>query len=159
VSRIEDRFWSKVEVRQAGECWPWQRATDQHGYGNFWVPAGELGLTRGRVIKAHRVAFLLTHGRWPTPNALHGCDEPSCCNAGNPEHVHEGDHSMNMQERFQRGRWMEAGEANPRASLTNDQAAEIRLRYAAGGVLQRELAVEFGVSRQAIGFIVNGKTY
>ena len=157
--KLEDRFWSGVDHRGYDECWPWRRGTNQYGYGNFQALAGELGLTRNRMLKAHRVAFRLVHGRWPEPHGLHGCDNPGCCNAVNPEHVHEGDHSANMRERAQRQRWNQAGQLNSRAKLTTAQIAEIRERYATSGITQTALAAEYEVSRQAIGFIVHERTY
>jgi hypothetical protein len=45
------------------------------------------------------------------------------------------------------------------AKLTWEQVAEIRSRYAAGGVLQRELAKEYGVSTANICLIVTGKLW
>jgi len=51
------------------------------------------------------------------------------------------------------------GERNPKAKLTWDQVREIRLRYAAGGIRQIDLAREFGVSQPTIGSIVQGDTW
>lgn len=52
-----------------------------------------------------------------------------------------------------------SGELNHRSALTNDQAQEIRRRYAAGGVRQVDLALEFGVRQAAISRIVRGVSY
>lgn len=43
--------------------------------------------------------------------------------------------------------------------LTEDDVREIRRRYAEGGVLQRELAREFEVSKQLISKIVNRQVW
>jgi len=155
---VEERFWRAVDRKGPDECWPWLHGTNQRGYGNFSVAAGELDLTRRRMLKAHRVAFYLTHGRWPVPEALHGCDNPQCCNALSLAHVHEGSHSLNMRERAERS-WIPAGELNSRARLTAQQVALIRLRYEAGDITQAALAAEFGMSRQAIGHLIAGRTW
>jgi hypothetical protein len=47
------RFWSKVDVRSAGECWPWMASCSEKGYGRF---EGE---------RAHRVAYTLVKGPIP----------------------------------------------------------------------------------------------
>lgn len=46
------------------------------------------------------------------------------------------------------------GEQNGQAKTTADGVRQIRARYAAGGILQRELAVEYGMSREQISAII-----
>jgi DNA-binding XRE family transcriptional regulator len=48
------------------------------------------------------------------------------------------------------------GESSPVAKLTEAQITEIRARYAAGGICQRDLASELGVSRGNISVITRG---
>lgn len=166
-----DRFWPHVERRGYDECWPWTGATARSRggllYGKFGVRAGELGLA-GRADgkppstqAAHRVAFHLVHGRWPVPQGLHGCDFPLCCNAENPEHVHEGTAAQNTAEMFLRGRGclppVQVGADAHRAKLTDEQALEIIARYRAGGVSQAALGAEYGVAQYSISYIVRGK--
>ncbi len=74
------RFWSKVDVREAGECWEWLACKTEDGYGRFWIDP--------RLWQAHRVAWVLTYG--PIPEGLHcchHCDNTSCCN---PYHLFLG---------------------------------------------------------------------
>lgn len=159
---VEDRFWSRVDRRGDDECWPWLWGCGDKGYGKFFVKAGELGLDRDGNQAAHRVAFFLIQGHWPDPFGLHGCDNPPCCNAVNPEHVHEGDASMNMREIFIRDRQgphRRSGETHCRAKFTNQQVRDIRARYAAGGVRFIEIAAEYGVSGRAISLIVHRQRY
>jgi hypothetical protein len=47
-----------------------------------------------------------------------------------------------------------AGEQNSSAKLTEGQVKEIRERYAAGGIFQRELAAEYGVSQTNVSRIL-----
>lgn len=51
------------------------------------------------------------------------------------------------------------GARNPQARLNYEAVSDIRSRYAAGGVLQRELAAEFGVDQATIGRVVRGELW
>lgn len=44
------------------------------------------------------------------------------------------------------------------AKLTPEQVEEIRSRYAAGGILQRDLAAEYGVSKCTVLMVINGQS-
>ncbi len=150
-----DRFWDKVQRRGPDECWPWLAAKDEDGYGVFGMKVDG----RHYNLKAHRVAFFFTHGYWPTPMGLHGCDNPPCCNAENPLHVHEGTGSQNNREKFARSRQAShqgPGELNANARLTWAEAGLIRAFYAGGGITQNQIAAEFGISQAAVSHIVRG---
>lgn len=146
-------------MRGPDECWPWKGAL-RRGYGTFKLGIGDLESERRRDVYAHRTAFRLVHGRWPDPEALHGCDNPPCCNAVNPEHIHEGDVQRNVDERMERGRFVGAahGAGNHNARLSAEQSDEIR-RRAAAGEFQADLAAEFGVSRITVSRHVRGLRY
>lgn len=108
--------------------------------------------------RSHRVAWELTHGPIPDSlHVLHRCDNPPCCR---PAHLFLGTHVVNMADRSSKNRAsreiVHRGESTPSHVLTDAQVAEIRERYAAGGVYQSELAAEFGVGRGHIGRIVRG---
>lgn len=51
------------------------------------------------------------------------------------------------------------GSSHPLAALTEEKVREIRRRYAAGGVTQGELALEYGVDRTNISNVVRRKTW
>lgn len=155
---VAERFWVQVDHRGYDECWPWLGAT-RKGYGSFKLSIGDFGSEKRRDVFAHRVAFFLVHGHWPEPQGLHGCDNPLCCNAENPEHIHEGTPALNMQEKYERGRAVHpAGERSARAVLTDEQADAIRVRCRSG-VAQRSVAAEFGVSQITVSRIVRGLRY
>jgi hypothetical protein len=61
------------------------------------------------------------------------------------------------QGRLQRDYWI--GRRSPNAKLTDEQAAEIRAAYAAGGVSWAELGRRYGICKKSIGRIVNGVSY
>lgn len=166
------RFWAAVPDGD-NECWEWMKGRDLNGYGRMKVGS--------RTVKTHRVSWALHFGIIPPGMfVLHRCDNPPCCN---PQHLFLGSTADNARDASSKGRlaagdrhWMRqqpervagsnsvgarsahdrSGSANGRAKLTAEQVAIIRTRYAAGGVTQRELAAEFGVTRPMIGYIVRG---
>lgn len=118
------------------------------GYGTIYVSAETLGRERPGQRGAHRVAFYLVRGYWPTA-ALHGCDFKLCCNAENQAHIHDGTLALNNQEMRERGRQVVWG----KTPLTAEQRAEIATRYAGGDFRLADLAPEYGVSLGRIGAI------
>jgi hypothetical protein len=150
--RIE-AFWSKVD-RTGGDdaCWEWMASKKADGYGWFrWE--------RGMRL-AHRVACHLTYGDIPDGlHVCHACDNPACCN---PAHLWLGTNAENVKDKMRKGRHKngdQRGEKHSRAKLTWSQVREIRRRYAAGGIMQKELAKEFNVGHAAISDIVNYKKW
>jgi len=163
----EARFWSKVD-RSGGPdaCWNWQGGTNERGYGRFSIG--------GVHLYAHRVSWVIANG--PMPDGLDAChdcpdgDNPSCVN---PAHLWSGTDTDNAIDRHAKGRTVSGqqhgaytmpgrvlrGEAHGRAKITEEQAREIRERYAKGGVLQRELGAEFGISQVQVGYIVRGVSW
>jgi predicted XRE-type DNA-binding protein len=66
----------------------------------------------------------------------------------------------NNRDRDERGRCRAAGgkgEKNGAAKLKDSEAAEIKRRYADGGVTQQQLADEYGVSRPLVSYIISGR--
>ena len=146
----EDRFWSKVRIPHGGfGCWAWLFARDQRGYGLFWL---------GRACGAHRVAWLIVHGRIPEGLCvLHHCDNPGCVNPG---HLFIGTRSDNNADRAAKGRSApQDGPLNSNAKLTQSQVGKIRERYASGGVSQRKLASDYGVTQANVSLIIKGKAW
>jgi hypothetical protein len=144
-----DRFWSKVEREPDGGCWVWT-ANLSRGYGAYRL--------LGKMQKAHRISYELAHGPIPPDTCvLHRCDNPPCVN---PDHLFLGTRAENNADRAAKGRSADqAGDANSAAKLTSNEARLIKERYGAGGVSQRQLAAEFGVSQSNINWIVRGATW
>lgn len=75
-------------------CVVWTGAKTKQGYGRFRL--------RERVIKAHRIAFVIERGACPEGLILlHKCDRPSCVNAW---HLKPGTVAQNNAERDAKGR-------------------------------------------------------
>lgn len=143
MSDYEERFWSKVDRRGAGECWPWQAGTNR-GYGAF-----SLGRRSEGMALAHRVSWQLANGDLPEGKFVrHKCDNPPCVN---PAHLELGDQTDNMRDMAER-------ERGHHRKLTAAQVSVIRARLRAGSS-QRELACEFGVTQGTVSWIAQGKTW
>jgi hypothetical protein len=83
------------------------------------------------VVKATIQLIVSGHSRTDSP----GLDSPP------PDH---------------RSTWDRTGTHNPNVKLTDEQVASIRQRYAAGGISQTALALEFGVIQPHISRLVRG---
>lgn len=150
VSRTDvlSRFWAKVLLTDG--CWMWQGATAAHsGHGMF--RAGR------RNVLAHRFMYEYWHRKELGPNdfVLHDCGHAACVN---PSHLYLGTQLQNMRDRDRHGTTAR-GERSGKAKLTNDQATEIRQRYAAGGVSMQRLAAEYKVGNTTIRSVIKGWTY
>jgi hypothetical protein len=93
---LEPRFWSKVAKTTETDCWFWKASIDVNGYGQFGLAPGQFGAKTWTMAKAHRVAWILTHGEIPPGMYLcHTCDMPRCVN---PAHLFLGTQTDNMRD-------------------------------------------------------------
>jgi HNH endonuclease len=147
------RYFTKVDQSAGPDgCWPWTGAPDQDGYGIFWDGTyRENGA--GHYVRVTRWTFEQFVGPIPDrQQVLHHCDNPPCVN---PVHLFTGTVKTNHEDREVKGRGRRMhGATHVESKLTDDQVREIRTRYAAGGISQRALSLEFGVSNQLISGII-----
>jgi hypothetical protein len=81
------RFFDKIEIDLATQCWLWAACDDQIGYGLF-----SLG---GKMLKAHRISYVLRNGEIPDGLELdHLCRVRHCVN---PDHLEPVTHAENMR--------------------------------------------------------------
>lgn len=74
------RFWGKVDDTHS--CWHWTGTIDAHGYGCIANGKRPGGTTR--VLKAHVMAWTLTHCAEPQGDIDHLCRVTKCVN---PDHM------------------------------------------------------------------------
>jgi hypothetical protein len=120
------RFWNKVARGKPNECWEWQAARLEPGYGIF--------MTKGNTtLRANRIALTLSKGPIPTGlDACHTCDNPPCCN---PNHLFYGTMQRNLQDASAKNRCavqrhpeIVRGERNGSAKLTEKEVRAIRCK-------------------------------
>lgn len=154
VCTQEFRFWLRVD-RSGGPdaCWPWTGAiTSKWHYGcTQW---------QGRVLGAHKVAWVLTNG--PVPDGLcvlHKCDNRPCCN---PKHHFLGTKTDNMADCKAKKRHVH-GERNFHAILTEKEVLQIRAEYRSDAHGYRsnaaELAARYGVKVPSIKSVVKRRSW
>lgn len=136
-------FWHQVEIGSANECWPWKGGKDKDGYGKF------------RRSRAHRLAFFLTHGRWPGPCCRHSCDNPPCCN---PAHLLAGTQTQNRHDCVSRERHA-FGSKHGMARLNEASVTVARALYFWSGFTRDEIANELVVSPVTVGQALRFETW
>jgi hypothetical protein len=141
LASAEARFWERVQV--VAECWLWKGAR-KNGYGVFLIAA--------RPTYAHQFSYRIHHGEIPSGKVVrHRCDVKLCVRA---DHLELGSQADNVGDMWDRGQAKAPprhfGLANSNAHLSDERVEELRARWFAGGVQQREIAAEFGVSQSTV---------
>jgi hypothetical protein len=158
---LSDRIWKCVNKdgptpphrTDLGPCWEWTGRLGSNGYGLISVRLGKRKYVSGIVT---RVVWELVHGSISTSlDVCHHCDNRACVN---PSHLFLGTRLENVRDMQAKGRG-HLGERDGMAKLTEAAVRAIRVRYAAGGITQRQLAAEYGVRDPAISRIVTGKRW
>lgn len=147
---VAERFWSKVT--RSDECWPFNGATNESGYGVVSF--------KGKARLAHRVSWVLTHGEIGDGLLIcHHCDNPPCVR---PDHLFAGSQSANLYDMASKGRYgdrdLPCGERNHNAKLTIGQVGQIRALHADGATVT-SLARQFDIARSTTHSIVVGDTW
>lgn len=165
------RFWEKVhKSSDENGCWVWTSYKTKLGYGVFSLKC--------RAIKAHRVAWTISHG--PTPKGeghhgmcvLHKCDNRACCR---PDHLFLGTQQENIKDMICKGRnkstpWDQhprkhfpertaRGEKIASAKLTAAQVVEIRRLASEGKMSQKSIGNLFGIRHSSIYKIIYRKSW
>lgn len=138
--RDAERLLSRVSMIPIAGCWIWTGAIAQGGYASVWL--------RGRVVGAHKAAYLTWIGDIPAgKNVCHRCDVRCCIN---PYHLFLGDQFENMRDAALKGRI-----GHHCAKLTFEQAQEIRSSQGRGV----DIARQYGVSQNILCNLRAGRSY
>ena len=105
---------------------------------------------------AHRFSWELHFGEVPPDQIVcHTCDNPRCVR---PDHLFLGDHKINSDDKFKKGRQrFLAGEEQPTSKVSDEDVKFIRAA-AAEGMGRSVLASKFGISTAQVGRIINYKS-
>jgi len=145
---VRENFFRHVEKTDG--CWLWTGCTFSNGY-------GRVRIERNRTVVAHRLSWEFANG--PIPDgmcACHRCDVRACVN---PLHLFLGTDADNVHDCMDKGRRADlSGSKHPMAKLSEADIAIIRERRKAGEQL-KQIAPDFGVTRQMICNITIGKNW
>jgi len=118
-------LWSKVDVKNPDDCWPWIGSVTESGYGRTWI--------NDKGYYAHRVIFNLANPNMIELSApknkkaqgflMHTCDNRICCN---PNHLRVADLRENNLDARVKGRVKhKCGGEHHRSVFTNEQIEKI----------------------------------
>lgn len=141
-----------AEHGDSDECLLWPFAKNRWGYGILvWSPQPRMV----QQVKAHQLAYFLTHGECALPLGRHTCDIPACFN---PRHIIPGTDAENVADKVARGRCARVtGEANGAAKLTEEIVAQIRKR----ALTERhiDIAKALGLERHTVTRAIRGDSW
>lgn len=154
MKNLLERFESKL--RQEGDCIVFTGCCNDKGYGVIGIQGFEPSdnPTTKKKALAHRVAWRLKYGVWPTGILRHTCDNPPCVKI---KHLRDGTHKDNADDCITRGR-KPKGEQIRNSKLTDEQVLEIRQLCKTRAGL-KEIAMMYGVELMTISSIKEGRSW
>jgi predicted XRE-type DNA-binding protein len=146
VKPLAHKFFERIGPKTESGCILWNGSVNRAGYGMVHDENGKSHL-------AHRLAYEIFRDEIPRGlYVLHKCDNPPCVNA--VSHLFLGTIQDNSNDMVSKGRQAK-GENAGMATLSNKSVVEIRERYSQGGILQRELAIEYNITQSHVSKLVN----
>ena len=101
---IEERLYSKCKHNEVTDCWEYQGAVNNIGYGMI------RDTDHNGMRTTHRVSYEVHKGEIPNNMCvLHTCDNRRCCN---PEHLWLGTHKENIHDMIDKDRHNHYGSKN-----------------------------------------------
>jgi hypothetical protein len=146
-------FYSK-QTPGANGCIEWTGVKNNVGYPfiGFVYPEGKTSPTghKSGMMSAHRLQFLITHGRHPTKrNVNHTCSNKNCVN---PDHLEEGTQQEKLKTMRAQGIYGGAKKGVKRGSYNRKQnrtykytEEEIQWHRTAATI---DIAERYGITRQ-----------
>lgn len=133
---------------------PMRKRKPSYGNGRLLISLRKNG--KSKQYKVHHLILITFVG--PRPKGQQACHFPDRSAMNNCLSNLRWDSSKSNQNDRRFNGTSNIGQRNGSAKLTNDQVAEV-LRLRRDGLKYRELAPRFGVSRSAIEWICQGKTW
>lgn len=141
---MHQRFWKKVDVRGPDECWEWQSAKLETGYGLI----RNVHPHKPSHLFAHRVSYFLTKGDPGDLYVRHKCDNPPCVN---PLHLELGTHQENLNDVKERGTRRQQGKLPPlESTMRREVESREMLEDWLNGASYKEIANSRGVSEATV---------
>ena len=92
------KFWARVDVRGANDCWEWKGAESGRGYGHMSLGGG----TNYNNILVHRLSYVIHYGDISKNLVVrHKCNNKLCVN---PKHLEAGTQLENKRDIIVSGR-------------------------------------------------------
>lgn len=150
--KMPERFWSKIKFGEPDECWEWQAAIGNKGYGFY------NDMENDKTVTTHRHLYKMVVENIPKGKfCLHTCDNRRCVN---PAHLFAGTQNDNMQDMIAKGRAKHDvtpfGSKHKMSKLNEEQVLRIK-HLLSEGKSYVEIAKEFNVWPNTIGGIARGK--
>lgn len=144
---LEDRF-NQYVVRNESGCWDWIGAGGSTGYGSVTY--------KTKRISAHRISYELYKGKIQKGLFVcHTCDNRKCTN---PDHLFLGTIQENLKDMRDKKRH-NLGSKNARSKLTEEEVVSLRKMNRVRYFEQQELSKHFDITRSAVSFILNNKSW
>ena len=144
---LEQRFWSRVQIKGVEECWPWLGKKNRNDYGFCNIEG---------LRHSHRVAAYFHFGAYPkSKHIMHKCDNPICCN---PNHLQIGTRELNLQDKIEKQRQAK-GSTHGKAKLDEKLVVNLREKYNSGYTIRELLPSARGVSYRVLWCALVGRTW
>lgn len=147
--KVREYFQNVVLTHEGDECFFWPHGVDQHGYGRIHH--------NNRMYPVHRLVCEIIEGPPPSPKheAAHNCGNGRL-GCVNKRHMRWATPAENSADKVTHGTH-NRGENHYRSRLTEDDVRSIRAME--GKVDERDIAVEYNVSRGCISRIMRRGTW
>lgn len=132
---MRERFESKFTKGSPCDCWEWEAASHERGYGYFYTSPA---YSDRKMDFAHRFSYHLYNGVRPLDSecVLHNCDNPRCVN---PNHLRLGTHKDNMEDMASKGR-----SKSGKQKLTEEDIIDI-IELRESGMMVKDIAEMFNI--------------